>query len=137
MKRILIPINFTEKSKLNTDFVINWIKDIPSAYDICLVHGFLVNETNPAYALVQNDQMKKESLMLLDHECKRIKDNCQNSMISFKTYSQMGSIENIIGYILDSEHIDLVVLGKDSDAHTEAIMKILVLEGCPVLLNFT
>lgn len=105
MKKIIIPIDFSDTSLNAARYAIEMAKDIPGA-NITLYYVY----SNISFsALTSKDAFSRQ--MVSEAALKILKDKLDNEFDSISYVAESGSfVENLANYVLGN-HIDLVVMG--------------------------
>ena len=105
MKRIIVPIDFSDTSINAAKYAIEMAKDIPGA-GITLYH---VYSSISFSALTSKDSCSRQ--MISEAELKNLKEKLDGEFASISCVAESGSfVENLADYALGN-HVDLVVMG--------------------------
>lgn len=135
MKEILIPTDFTEKSRRALDFGVSLFAQSGIGANFILIATFPFR-ANGGHSWVDiHDEWKRSSSLDFAAEIEQASRNYSLKNISFETLSFIGSLENVLSYVVRDRKIDCVILGTHPEARKEEeIARILSRVRCPVLL---
>lgn len=136
MKKILITTDFSAHSRHTVDYVLDLFQHTQVPCHLLLVNTFKVLQTDPAKVIATNDELKKISLRGLEEEKALTLAKVKNSFISVDIASRMGSLNNVVLQIIQSEKIDLVGMGKKKGRHVEMMSSLLKKHHCPLLITY-
>ncbi|RZL41322.1 MAG: universal stress protein [Pedobacter sp.] len=111
MKKILIPIDFSDYSLNAAQYAIALAKVLPASLHFC--HAVLVPATNPMSGLIvwpleEYDDIIKESDSKLEVFIAQFKNDAKLNI----TYSTaLGTVKEVVDKICDDEKTDLVIMG--------------------------
>ncbi len=129
MKRILVATDFSPAARRALEAA---LARFPSAqrFKVTLLNAYLVQETDPQLVLEANDRMKQRSREGLERE----KAWLQEKGLAAETLSQMGSLPNVLGRLLEREKPDLVAMGLGPDVGS--VEGLLEKRGIPLVIAF-
>lgn len=113
MKTILIPTDFSVASRNAIQYAFNLFGDKKEDYRILLLNTYLIPSSPFNQLIFLHDELRKKSLDGLEKQRQWAKGVNPNHPISLEIFSSMGSLENVINYLIDNEKIDCVVMGME------------------------
>ncbi len=137
MNNVLIPTDFSSQSRYTLEYVLGFLQHTTVPSRILLVNTYIVQLNADPFQLVTiNDQLKRESKILLENEVLWARSLCLNSLVKIESASHMGTLNNVIINLLRRETIDLVAMGKGTGNHVEQVATLLKLHNCPLLITY-
>jgi hypothetical protein len=121
MKKILITTDFSAQSRHTLGLVLNHLKDTKDVCQIILLNTYLVQYFDPELLISVNDELKIKSRAGLEQEkALAIKLNT-NKNVSIEIATHIGSLNNVIQYLVRRDGIDMVAMGKEDGNALEAV----------------
>lgn len=114
MKKVLIPTDFSDNSKDAIAFAIELFKDIPCTFYILNTYDVLPMGSYHSiqnYADVELLQTLNDTSTTELHKIQVLLSTATNSNHVFKTLSKAGDLRVVVKEIVETEHINLVVMG--------------------------
>ena len=136
MKRILIATDFSVHSRHTIDSVLKHLHESQTASQVLLLNTFMVQQTDPALVIQENDEMKKRSKEGLSQEKSIALGMVQGFNVSIDTASHMGSLNNVIAQLVHKDKYDLVAMGKDGGRHVACVSALLKQLQFPLFITF-
>jgi hypothetical protein len=137
MKRILIPTDFSPRSRENILGVLESHKDTRDVTEIILLNTYIVQQTDPSLVILFNDEMKLQSKSKLESLRLEVLDMNSNPYISLTTASQMGGLKNVIVQFLQRERLAHIAITEEQFRDLVSIKEILKSKFCSLLIHKT
>ncbi|MCE9624613.1 MAG: universal stress protein [Deltaproteobacteria bacterium] len=134
MKDVLIPTDFSTASKNALESALPILKNGKEPIHVLLLNTFLVPFAPPAESVALHDQLKQYSLDSLEKTRAELEAKTPPGEISFEALSYMGSLENVVAFLVQERKIDCVVLGTDRKSRSDEVIKIMGRVSCPILI---
>lgn len=136
MKRILIATDFSIHSKHSIQCVLKHLHDTQTPSQLLLLNTFIVQQTDPARVILENDELKKRSKAGLEQERIEALKLVKSPDVSIETASHMGSLNNVIAQLVHKEKYDLVAMGRDGGRHVASVSALLKQLHFPLFITY-
>lgn len=136
MRNILVTTDFSKHSRHTLMYVLKFLQETQIPCKIHLLNTYVVQNTDPDVIIALNDEMKRKSIEGLEQEKSEALKLLTNPNIVIETYSQLGSLNNVILQFLKKTSIDLVAMGKNGGRHVETVSQLLKKQQCPLLVTY-
>ncbi len=131
MQIILIPTDFSVVSQNAIEWALTFFKNQEGGYRVLLLNTYLVPSL-PAHQLItMHDELRKKSIEGLEHQLQLVTEANRQKKASFEILSHMGALENVMAHIVQTQHVDCIVMGM---SHTQNKKEILE-KNCVCVLN--
>lgn len=135
MKKILIPTDFTPASRRALDFGVSIFETSGVGAKLILINTFPFPVTSSNSWVEIHDEWKKNSSRAFAAELENAKRAHAPKNISFETLSFIGSLDNVLVYVVKERGIDCVIWGMQPEfAKEDEIARVLSRVSCPVLV---
>ena len=113
--KILVPIDFSDHSRYAVEFALKAFGDRLS--HIYLLHAYKENTPGSAPLISLIDILRQKSERLMHQEVQDLKPLLDSDQIILKTFSRFDGFLHSITEIVQTEDIDLVVIGTNGHTH--------------------
>lgn len=131
MKTVLIPTNFSFCAQNALKFTLSFFQKTTAQYRILLLNTYLIPPLHPSQIIETHDELKQKSMEMLEKERKMAEKLNRNQNISFDILSSMGTLENVMAYLIESHQVDCVIMGVGNNKKGPHLLDRL---GCPLLM---
>ncbi|GEM_PF-3850306 len=109
MKKVLLPIDFSEGFQKRNLQIIAHLKQWDSKCEVFLLNTYLPPVAAFDQLICKHDELRKNSIEKLEKE-RRALEKISNAHIHYETLSYMGSFQNVLLHVIRDYKIDYVVL---------------------------
>jgi hypothetical protein len=121
MKKVLITTDFSAQSRHTLEVVLNLLKETHEQCQIIILNTYLVKYSDPERLISLNDELKIKSKTGLEIEKAAAVRLNTNQHVSIETTSHIGTLNNVIQYLIKRDGIDMVAMGKEDGNALEAV----------------
>lgn len=139
MKNILVTTDFSPHSRYSLEYTVKLVQHESTACRILLLNTYMIPILPgmiTSQIILLNDKLKNKSKELLEQERLSVGKFIDNSKITIHCSSHIGTFENVVHQLLDSEKFDLLVIGKDGGRHIKTITAFLTDYDCRLLVTY-
>lgn len=126
MKKIIIATDFSSHSKHATQCILKFLGESKIPISVLLLNTYLLLKVASGDDIIKiNDQLKEISQKNLAHEKKQILDMVKERPITVEISSRIGSLPGVIEQLIQKEHYDFIVMGKNGGENVLKVSKLL------------
>ncbi|NNC70735.1 MAG: universal stress protein [Flavobacteriaceae bacterium] len=126
MKKVLIPTDFSDNSKVALDYAIELYKDAPCSFYVLNTYDQLVTSDHFDVAVATNlkalQMLKKNSETQLKKIETYFKKKNTNANQQIKTISQIGTLIAAVKDVVNKEAIDVIIMGTKGESSSSNII---------------
>lgn len=131
----MIPTDFTPASRRALDFGVSIFETSGVGAKLILIHTFPFPVTSSNSWVEIHDEWKKNTGRAFETVLENAKRAYAPKNVSFETLSFIGSLENVLVYLVRERGIDCVIWGMQPEsAKEEEVARVLSRVSCPVLV---
>ena len=100
---------------------------------ILLLETFLISPALPRQVLDMHDKVKHQAVKCLEEQKNRLMSTAPSNVL-FEVLVYMGSLENVITYLIDERNIDCIILGINIRVQQDEVTRVLKRVNCPIII---
>ena len=138
MAKVLIPTDFALASRKALEFGLTIFDMAGVKADFILLNVFTLPSPSLEGWVLRLEEWKKNSILAFEELLNLVKRSHRFDHVSFETLSYIGSLENVLAYVVPERDVDCVIMGLPRSPSLEEkeneVQRIVRRLSCPILI---